>query len=293
MYVVKRQQSLLNLFCVVLLVALLVRFQPVHAPYTDDGRLFPLASPIKITSPSNTTYSPGLLMLDISFKLMLNVEKTNITMLYSLDAETNVTIPVSATFVPVETTVTYENGTTVTGISSIFSYYIIRGNVVLPELSEGFHSIMVYGRYERAGGSSFNVFDDASVHFTIDDGLAPVISNLSVENKTYSQENLPLNLTLDESTSWIGYCLDGQANVTMTENFAFTQLPCGSHTLAVYANDTVGNMGYSPTITFTIADPFPISLVVASVLPVAVVLVGLGLLLCGIKRKQFLKHLNN
>ncbi len=284
MYVVKRQQSL-NLLCVVFIVALLVRFQTVRAPYTDDGRLFPLGSPIKIASPSNTTYSPGLLMLDISFKLMLNVEKTNITLLYSLDGKENVTIPVSATFFPVETTVTYENGATETGISSIFSYYIIKGSVALPELSEGFHSIIVYGRYERAGGSSFDVFDDASVHFTIDDGFAPVVSGLSVENKTYSQESLPLNFEVDEPASWIGYCLDGQANVTLTENFTLVQLPSGSHTLTVYANDTVGNMGASSTIAFAIAEPFPTSLVAASIIPVAVVLVGIGLLLYGIKRK--------
>jgi hypothetical protein len=71
----------------------------------------------------------------------------------------------------------------------------------------------------------------------------------------------------------------------MTNNFTFNQLVCGSHTLTVYANDTVGNMGAYPTITFTIEEPFPTSLVVASAIPVAVVLVGLGLLLYGIKRK--------
>ena len=284
-YVVIKQQSLLKLCYLVFIVALLVRFQTVHAPYTHDGRLFPLASPIKITSPSNITYSPGLLMLNISFKLMLNVEKTNITMLYSLDGKANVTFPVSATFFPVETTVTYENGTSVTGISSIFSYYIIKGSVALPELSEGFHRVVVYGRYERGGGSSFNVFDTASVYFTINDENAPVISNLSVENKAYSQENLPLNFVLDESTSWIGYCLDGQANVTMTENCTLIQLPSGSHTLTVYANDTVGNIGASEAIYFTIEEPFPTSLVITSAIPVTVVLIGIGLLVYRIKRK--------
>jgi len=167
--------------------------------------------------------------------------------------------------------VTYENGTTLTGISSIYSYYIIRGSVALPELAEGFHSIMVYGRYERAGGSSFNVFDNASVYFTIDDGFAPVISNLSVENKTYSQASLPLSFVVDEPTSWIGYCLDGQANVTMTENFTFTQLPCGLYKLTVYANDIVGNTGASETIYFTIEEPFPTLLVAsASLVTIAV-----------------------
>jgi hypothetical protein len=185
----------------------------------------------------------------------------------------------------VKTTVTYENGTTVTGVSSIFSYYILTGSVALPELSEGFHRILVYGRYEYVGGSNFSVFDNASVHFTVNDGLAPIISNLSVENKTYTQESLSLNFVVDEPTSWIGYCLDGEANVTITENFTLTQLPSGSHTLAVYANDTVGNMGISPTITFSVAEPFPTLLVTFSVIILSVVCAGLGLLLYLIRRK--------
>jgi hypothetical protein len=52
--------------------------------------------------------------------------------------------------------------------------------------------------------------------------------------------------------------------------------------------ETTGNMGTSETIYFTIAEPpepFPTSLVIASAVPVAVVLVGLGLLAYGIKRK--------
>jgi hypothetical protein len=284
-YKLRRQHFLLKLCFAVFIAGLVVGTSIVHAPYADDGRLFPLASPIEVASPSNTTYSSGLLMLDVSFKLMFNIEKTNITMFYCLDGKENVSFPVSAEFFPVETTVTCENGTTVTGVSSIFSYYILRGSVALPELSEGFHRILVYGRYEHVGGSNFSVFDNASVHFTVNDGLAPIISNLSVENKTYTQESLSLNFVVDEPTSWIGYCLDGEANVTITENFTLTQLPSGSHTLAVYANDTVGNMGISPTITFSVAEPFPTLLVTFSVIILSVVCAGLGLLIYLIRRK--------
>lgn len=280
-----RQHFLLKLCFAVFLASLVVGTPIVHAPYADDGRLFPLASPIKVTSPSNTTYSSGLLMLDVSFKLMLNIEKTNITMFYCLDGKENVSFPVSAEFFPVETTVTYENGTTVTGVSSIFSYYILRGSVALPELSEGFHRILVYGRYECGGGSSFDVYDAASVHFTIDDGMAPVISDLSVENKTYSQESLPLNFTLDESTLWMGYCLDGSANVTFNGNVTIPKLSPGSHILTIYANDSVGNMGASETLFFTVAEPFPTALVTVSSVVVTVILVSLGLLLYRIKRR--------
>lgn len=239
-------------FVLVLLVLLSVGVQTAGAQYTQDGKSFPLASPITITSPSNNTHSSSLLTLDITFKLLSNLEKTNVTLFYSVDGKDNVTIPISGTFVPLEATRTYENGTTETVISSFFSYYVITGCVALPELPEGSHEITVYGEYKHFGGSNFNVFDNSTVHFTINDGNPPAMSNLSLENKTYNQNNLPLNVTTDEPASWIGYCLDGKTNVTITENTTLTGVSTGSHSLTVYANDTVGNMGVSETINFTV-----------------------------------------
>jgi len=271
-----RKTKFLSVIILGFLTASLVDFQSVRAQYADDGRPFPLASPIKITSPSNSTYDSGLLMLDVSFKLMLNVEKTNISVLCSLDGKENTTVLVSAKLFPVETTITYANGSTQTGISSLFAYYIINASVALPELPEGFHSIQVYGRYEHAGGSNYNVHDSSMVRFTINNGKAPVISNLSLENKTYSQDKLNLNFTVDESPSWMGYCLDEQANVTLAGNLTLIQLPYGSHIMNIYANDTVGNMGSSATINFSIAEPFPTTLALSSAGVVAIV--GLALL---------------
>ena len=265
---------LLKIFALVVLITFLVDFQTVQAPHTEDGRYFPLVSPIKITSPSNSTYSSGLLMLNITFKLMLNIDRTNIIMLYSIDGKENTTIPVSATFVPLIATRTYENGTK-ENVTSFFSYYIIAGNVGLPEFPKGLHNISVYGKYERGGGSSFDVLDDCTVYFTINDGNAPVISSLSVENKTYSQDNLSLNFTVDQPISWMGYCLDEQVNVTTTGNFALSELASGSHTLTIYANDTVGNMGTSETISFSVRDSFPTTIVLASIVTISVVTIGL------------------
>jgi LPXTG-motif cell wall-anchored protein len=61
----------------------------------------------------------------------------------------------------------------------------------------------------------------------------------------------------------------------------------GTHNVTVYAWDTAGNMGASPTVPFTVAkpEPFPTALVAtASGLSVAVV--GLGLLVYFKKRKH-------
>jgi hypothetical protein len=206
-------------------------------------------------------------------------------MFYSVDGKDNVTIPVSATFVPIEITRTYENGTTENGIS-IFSYYVITGCVALPELPEGLHEITVYGEYEHVSGSNFNVFDTSTVYFTINDGNPPVISNLSLENKTYSQNNLSLNFTTDEQTSWIGYCLDGKTNVTIAENTTITDIATGSHSLTVFANDTAGNMGASETINFTVAQKAELSTTIIAASIASVAVVGANLLVYFKKHKR-------
>ena len=265
---------LLKVFALAVLTILPVGFQRVKARPTTDGKYFPLASPISITSPSNSTYSSGSLMLNITFILMLNVDRTNISMVYSLDGKANVTFPVSSAFVPKFATRTYKNGTT-ENVTSFFSYYVITGNIDLPELPKGSHKISVYGRYERGGGSSFDVLDDSVVYFIIDDGNAPVLSGLSVENKTYNQDNLFLNFSVNQPISWMGYCLDKQANVTVSENFTLTELASGSHTLTLFSNDTVGNMGASETINFSVAEPFPTTIVVISIATITVVAIGL------------------
>lgn len=114
----------------------------------------------------------------------------------------------------------------------------------------------------------------------------PTVSILSPENKTSPASSLSLTFTVSEPTSWIGYSLDGEANVTIAGNTTLNGLSQGSHRLTIYATDTAGNTGASETIYFTIAqetepepqqsEPFPTTLVVAaSGASVAVVSVGL------------------
>ncbi len=50
----------------------------------------------------------------------------------------------------------------------------------------------------------------------------------------------------------MGYSLDGNANVTSVANETFTDLADGSHFVIVYANDTLGLVGASNMIHFTI-----------------------------------------
>jgi hypothetical protein len=76
----------------------------------------------------------------------------------------------------------------------------------------------------------------------------------SQQNVTYTTGNVSLNFTVNEETSWMGYSLDQQDNVTITETtLNLTELTNGSHTLTVYATDTAGNTAASETVSFTIA----------------------------------------
>jgi len=122
----------------------------------------------------------------------------------------------------------------------------ITGNTTLPVLSDGSHNVVVYAN-DTFGNMGFS----DTIYFTVDT-VSPNIEILSPENTTYATNAVPLDFTVDEATSWIGYSLDGQANETITGNTTLPVLSDGSHNVVVYANDTFGNMGFSDTIYFTV-----------------------------------------
>ncbi|MCJ7560290.1 hypothetical protein MUO79_06690 [Candidatus Bathyarchaeota archaeon] len=138
--------------------------------------------------------------------------------------------------------------------------------VLLQDLSEGVHFINVTVKSPDSWG-------DSSVYFTVN--AAVDISVLSPQNKTYDGNSLPLDFTVDQPTSWMGYSLDGQETVTVIGNTTITGISSGLHNITLYAKDPYGKTGASETISFTIAQPFPTTLVIASVVSVAVVSAGL------------------
>lgn len=114
-------------------------------------------------------------------------------------------------------------------------------------------------------------------------GSPPAISIVSPENKTYTVNSVSLRFTVSETTLWIKYSLDGQANVTITEDITLSGLADGVHSITVYAQDTDGQTGTSETIYFTIAEgaetpqseSFPITWIAAIIVVVAIVGVAL------------------
>jgi len=135
----------------------------------------------------------------------------------------------------------------------------ISGNHTLTGLADGTHSIVVFA-YDSIG----NTASSAQVLFTIDT-MPPEILLLSPQNQTYDTAELLLNFTLNETASWMGYSLDGQETVTVDGNMTLSGLTVGSHNITVYATDSVGNMGSSETVYFSIPEPLPTMWIAAAV----------------------------
>jgi hypothetical protein len=103
--------------------------------------------------------------------------------------------------------------------------------------------------------------------------LPPMISIVSPENSNYTSSNVSLVFTLNKLAVWMGYSLDGKENVIITDNTTLTGLSNGLHNITVYAKDEFENIGESETIHFSVEapEPFPTTLVIASIASVAVV----------------------
>ena len=93
--------------------------------------------------------------------------------------------------------------------------------------------------------------------------VPPDLHVLSPENKTYTTNEIQLVLSVNRPTTWIGYSLDDQANVTVTGDAELSDMSEGAHSILVYVNDTFGNMVSSSNITFFV-DTFAPLIVVFS-----------------------------
>lgn len=126
---------------------------------------------------------------------------------------------------------------------------------ILPHQVVHHSSVVLNERVYVIGGHLQDHYVVDTVYFTCMDAESPLITILSPQNITYTTTSVPLTFTVNESTSWIGYGLDGQPNATITGNTTLNNLTEGSHNVIVYANDTCGNMGASDKVFFTITFP--------------------------------------
>lgn len=156
------------------------------------------------------------------------------------------------------------------------------GNITVTGLPEGSHKIDAYYSYYVIWGQMAGPYYVSAkpVTFTVAYSV-PIITILSPENKTYNGATLDLIFKIHEepiglnqeqigrvyeanqTPQWMAYSLDGQAKITITNNSTLPNLPNGSHSLVVYANNTEGNVSASKTIDFAVSasEPFPVTFV--------------------------------
>jgi hypothetical protein len=97
-----------------------------------------------------------------------------------------------------------------------------------------------------------NVTSPYQIKFVFLNNNAPTILILSPESMTYNMTSVPLIFTVDQTTSWMGYSLDGQSNTTVSGNTTLIGLTSGVHYVVVFANNTASMMGASSITFFTI-----------------------------------------
>jgi len=199
---------------------------------------------ISIISPQNEIYSYNK---DIPVEFSVNKTVSIVNMGYTLDEQSNVTIP--------------------------------RNTTLYGPIPDGIHTLRVYSVFS-------DILPVAStVNFTVDT-TPPNITVLSLQNKVYNSSNIPLVFTVNETTSLITYILDRQV-YTISGNTTLTILQDGDHKLTVYATDGAGNADASETIDFNVRVPIPPQVALAILPPMAIVLIGgLSLLIYTEKRKQ-------
>jgi hypothetical protein len=142
-------------------------------------------------------------------------------------------------------------------------------SVSLGGLSNGWHTVEVTATASVMSDGSYDSSPQASsgvIEFQVD---APPPSISVISQKTFeassSTADVPLNFTVNKPFSWVGYSLDGNNVVTATHQVASTErfgtvncqlvlnhVPADTHSLTVYAEDTVGNRGESKPFTFTV-----------------------------------------
>jgi len=135
---------------------------------------------------------------------------------------------------------------------------------VIPNYPDDPTSIPVCYNFESASNCTLGFAVDTTI---------PQVSILELNNKIFSDAEVPLSFTVNELPSRTVYSLDGRENVTITGNTTITELAEGMHSLTVYVMDEAGNIGFQ-TAYFSVT-LFPTALVLGSVLTIVAVSIGL------------------
>ena len=129
--------------------------------------------------------------------------------------------------------------------------------VTLEGISTGFSSLNF--QVLKVGDATDKVVPATGVGGTVKVGSpAPQVTMISPENTTYGTSTVNLNFTLTEPVVWVGYSLDGNANVTITGSMNISASE-GQHSIVIYANDSAGRTGASDKVYFTVDTSPPVA----------------------------------
>ena len=234
-----RQSSRVTVFAVVLLGLLLIGLQPVLG--STVGPVY-LSDDVTVFSPVNTTYNTKNILFNYTLAVGIG---SHISLNYTLDGSLIGAMPF-----------------TVINPKELHVFYMARGQVQLPELSEGLHTLVISFHAENSFSKVKSQVD--TIHFTIDLAAPDVVldatpPNITIQtpqrNQTYAG-TVPLNVLLSEPTTPLTVTIDGKRTLTLpTQNTTLTDLAVGKHILTIQANDLVGNQGYSNYVTFYVSEP--------------------------------------
>lgn len=265
-----------------LLISAVAEIESVSLAWANWGGLWSFRAPpdMRLDSPLNTTYAGNVLLSFSVFASMDWVRGFDDPEIYQelnsvdyyIDGSLQGSIVANSKLIQV-----FRYSANLTGLQEGSHCLVVRTN------STGVTGGIMIGGIDRVPGDSAWV----TVYFSVaDDGIPPRVSLLSAENKTYSTANITLTYSINDQVVKALYSLDGQESISLSENTTLIDLPEGSHDITVYAYDRVGNVA-SETVYFTVSvpEPFPTTLVTASVSLLAVIIV-IGLFIFLKKRRR-------
>jgi hypothetical protein len=265
-------RKILSVCTVIVLLSLLIVSHAISLgsanPWTFSKQINPPSDAIppiiSITSPQNNNSYSGTFNISFTIKPARYSGFTPdiIDISYSIDNE-SVTVPHYVGYLP-----------------SQFNF-----SFVAPILTGGNHTLIVKstGIEFQLYGSYFFMEGLSQVYFVTHE--APSIELLTDQSGNMTFSSFPLNFTVDQPTSWLGYSLDNLANVTVGGNATLTGLNAGNHSLLIFGNNTFGDMAKSVTINFTAKEP-ETSLALTVIAPVIFAsIISLGLLVYFGRRK--------
>jgi hypothetical protein len=204
--------------------------------YLSDG--------VTVYSPVNAAYNTKNILFNYTVAVGIG---SHLSLNYTLDGTLTAPMPYS-----------------VINPNELHVVYLAQGQVQLPELSEGVHTLTI-SLYTDSSFSNVHSYVD-TIYFTVDpsapdfilDGTPP---NLTIQmpqtNQTYTG-TVPLNVILSEPTGQFTVTLDSNQTLYLpAQNNTLTELTIGEHSISIQANDLAGNPGYSNYVKFTVDAPTP------------------------------------